>query len=61
MKMLKMDFSLVCVRWKDVTRKENKFIQRNENKGSCYIFGVLGSTVVSISIGQMCTLGLLLF
>lgn len=56
---VEMDFCLVCVKWKDMLleRKINSFSGMRIQGHVIF----LGSTVVSISIGQMCTLGLLHF
>lgn len=45
------------MRGKDILL-ERKKIQSSENKGTCYISGVLGSRVVPSSVGWKCTLGL---
>lgn len=60
MKMLEIDFYLVCVKEEGISLLERE-ISKMRIKGHNYISGVLGPTMVLITIGQKYTLGLVLF
>lgn len=60
MKMLEIDFYLVCVKEEGISLLERE-VSKMRIKGHNYISGVLGPTMVLITIGQKYTLGLVLF